>query len=141
MEVLFTRITILRDFMENVLFLVFFLLNFQPLPANFLPKELCIFPVRVFNFNLILKISQNSRENTCGRDSFLIKLMVCNFIKKESPAQVFSCGFCEISKNTFLYRTLLVAASKNYLGFGNFLVKLTHIHKYKRIHVLVNYDD
>ena len=24
-----------------------------------------------------------------------------NFIKKESPAQVFSCEFCEISKNTF----------------------------------------
>ena len=25
----------------------------------------------------------------------------CNFIKKESLAQVFSCEFCEISKNTF----------------------------------------
>ena len=25
----------------------------------------------------------------------------CNFIKKETLAQVFSCGFCEISKNTF----------------------------------------
>ena len=25
----------------------------------------------------------------------------CNFIKKESLAQVFSCGFCEISKNSF----------------------------------------
>ena len=24
-----------------------------------------------------------------------------NFIKKETPAQVFSCEFCEISKNTF----------------------------------------
>ena len=29
-EVLFIRITILRDFMENVLFVVLFLLNFQP---------------------------------------------------------------------------------------------------------------
>ena len=35
----------------------------------------------------------------------------CNFIKKETPAQVFSCKFCEISNNTFSYRTLLVAAS------------------------------
>ena len=34
-----------------------------------------------------------------------------NFIKKETLAQVFSCEFCEISKNTFLYRTPLVAAS------------------------------
>ena len=36
----------------------------------------------------------------------------CNFIKKENLAQVFSCEFCEISKNTFLNRTPLVAASK-----------------------------
>ena len=34
-----------------------------------------------------------------------------NFIKKETLAQVFSCEFCEISKNTFFYRTPLVAAS------------------------------
>ena len=30
MELLFIRITILRDFMENVLFVILFLLNFQP---------------------------------------------------------------------------------------------------------------
>ena len=36
----------------------------------------------------------------------------CNFIKKETRAQVFSYEFYEISKNTFSYRTLLVAASK-----------------------------
>ena len=34
-----------------------------------------------------------------------------NFIKKETLAQVFSCEFCEISKNTFSYRAPLVAAS------------------------------
>ena len=28
-----------------------------------------------------------------------------NFIKKETLARVFSCEFCEISKNTFLHRT------------------------------------
>ena len=39
---------------------------------------------------------------------------VCNFIKKESLAQVFSCEFCKISKNTFSYRTPLVAASINH---------------------------
>ena len=31
----------------------------------------------------------------------------CNFIKKETMAQVFSCEFCEIFKNTFFYRTPL----------------------------------
>ena len=35
----------------------------------------------------------------------------CNFVKKEILAQVFSCEFCEISKNTFFHRTPLVAAS------------------------------
>ena len=35
----------------------------------------------------------------------------CNFIKIETLAQVFSCKFCEVFKNTFFYRTPLVAAS------------------------------
>ena len=35
----------------------------------------------------------------------------CNFVKKETLAQVFSCEFCEISKNTFFHRTPLAAAS------------------------------
>ena len=43
--------------------------------------------------------------------SFLIKLHDLR-LKKETPAQVFSCEFCEISKNTFLYGTLPVAASE-----------------------------
>ena len=32
-------------------------------------------------------------------------------MKKETLAHVFSCEFCEISKNTFSYRTPPVAAS------------------------------
>ena len=59
---------------------------------------------------LLLEISQNSQEN---------KPEACNFIKKDTLAQVFSCEFCEISKNTFFYRTPLVAASgqKRILGY------------------------
>ena len=34
-----------------------------------------------------------------------------NFIEKETLVQMFFCEFCEISQNTFLYRTPLVAAS------------------------------
>ena len=45
---------------------------------------------------VFLKISQNSKENTCARVSFLKKS-----IKKETLAQVFSYKFCEITKNTF----------------------------------------
>ena len=49
------------------------------------------------------EISQNSKENTCPWDYFLINLQVeaCNFLKKETLSQVFSCEFREISKNTF----------------------------------------
>ena len=51
---------------------------------------------------VFLEISKNPQENTCARVSFLIKLpQVCNFIKKETLTQVFSCEFYEISTNTF----------------------------------------
>ena len=46
----------------------------------------------------------------------------CNFIKKDTLAQVLSCKFCEISKNTFSYRTLPVAAS----GVYNSALVLAH---------------
>ena len=36
---------------------------------------------------------------------------VCNFIIKEALAQVLFCEFCEISKNTFSYKTPPVVAS------------------------------
>ena len=53
-----------------------------------------------------LEISQNSQESTCA-------LQVCNFIKQETLAQVFSCEFRKISKNTFSYRAPPAAASEN----------------------------
>ena len=45
---------------------------------------------------VLLEILKNLRENTCARVSFLINLF---------------CKFCEISQNTFFYRTPPVAAS------------------------------
>ena len=37
-----------------------------------------------------------------------------NFIKNKALAMVFSCGFCEMLKHTFFYRTPPVAASEVY---------------------------
>ena len=56
---------------------------------------------------------------TPRRVSSLIKLKdsACSFINKETLAQVFSCEFCEISKNTFLHGALLVAASAAFFFF------------------------
>ena len=48
----------------------------------------------------------------------------CNFIKKKFLAQVFSCEFCEISKNTFFHRTPLVDASERCRSFSYFLLQL-----------------
>ena len=62
----------------------------------------------------VLEISQNSQEKTCTRVIFLNKvagLQACNFIKKETLAQVLSCEFCEISKNTFFTEHLWTTAS------------------------------
>ena len=63
---------------------------------------------------VFLEISQNSQENTCARVSFLIKLLAWpgTLLKKETLAQVLSCEFSEISKNTFFHRTSLVATSE-----------------------------
>ena len=51
----------------------------------------------VLEKKVLLKISQNSHENTCAR--------ACNFMKKETLAYVFSCEFCEIFKNSILKKT------------------------------------
>ena len=46
------------------------------------------------------------------QESLLQESKICNFIKKETLAQVFSFEFCEISKNTFLIEQPLVATSE-----------------------------
>ena len=65
---------------------------------------------------VFLKISQNLQESTFAR-AFLHKNaglpQTCNFFKKEALAQVFSCEFCKVFRNTFFYRTTPVAASVN----------------------------
>ena len=60
---------------------------------------------------MFLEIWQNSQENTCVRVSPLLKPEACNFIKKRDSGTGVSCEIREISKNTFFYRTPLVAAS------------------------------
>ena len=68
---------------------------------------------------VFLEISKNSQENTCARVSFLIKLQVsgrrpATLLKMRPWNNGVSCEFCEISKNTFLYRTPLLAASDSH---------------------------
>ena len=84
---------------------------------------------------VLLEISQNSQEDTCARVSFLIKLQaqVCNFIKKETLAKLFSCELQNFLQNTyggcfwrftysketctfFLYKKTIFCLSLNFLN-------------------------
>ena len=64
----------------------------------------------------VIRKFANSQKNTCARVSFLTKFII-NFIKKETLAKVISYVFCEISKNTFSYKTPPVAASGSHYRF------------------------
>ena len=68
---------------------------------------------------VFLKISQNSQENACARASFLIKLQApdLQLQKKKTLSQVVSSEFCEIFKNTYFYKTLLVATSARIMKY------------------------
>ena len=88
---------------------------------------------------VFLEISQNSQGNTCAGVSFL----TCNLIKKETLAQVFSCEFCEISKN--ISGRLLLAYQgfsrvKNLTKYGFFLditfLKDFHIYFHSQIKII-----
>ena len=61
-------------------------------------------------FDMVLNGTKYSRMDQV-QFSLDCRPEACNFIKKETLAHVFSCEFCEISKNIFSYRTTLVAAS------------------------------
>ena len=52
-------------------------------------------------------------------------------LKKDTLAQVFSCEFCEISKNAFRYRTPLVTASSIYTCHQDILWQESKIEKGK----------
>ena len=62
---------------------------------------------------VFLEILQNSQKNTFERASFFNKvagLSRATLFKKETLARVFSCEFCEISKNIFFTEPLWTTA-------------------------------
>ena len=54
-------------------------------------------------------------------DSLFQAYQACNFIKKEILAQMFSCEFCEIFKNTFFTEHLRTTASENVKSKNSFV--------------------
>ena len=116
---------------------------------------------------VFLEISENLQENTCTTASFLIKLQAlffnkvvglrpeaCNFIKKETLANVFSCEFCEITKNTFFTEHLWTAASlitdirKSWQNleelspnccYSRYQTKIAQLRKWKKFYLIMFY--
>ena len=88
---------------------------------------------------VFLKISENSQENTCVRASFLINLQAetCNFIKKETLTQVFSCEFSEIFKNNFFAEQLRATDSVQHKVY-DFQVWNMEGRKILKFHVAMN---
>ena len=81
-------------------------------------NNICAYRPDMFYKKVVLRYFTIFTGKHLCQSLFLIKLQilnfiekVANFIEKETLAQAFSCEFCEISKNTFVYRTLLPAAS------------------------------
>ena len=56
---------------------------------------------------------QYSQENSCAEVTFYLSYRPggLQFYYKETPTQVFSCEYCEISKNTYFEGHLRLAAS------------------------------
>ena len=93
--------------------------------SNYIRKSLHMHTTRtkVFYERLVLKISQNSQENTCAKVFFLIKFQV-------SQAQVFYFEFYEVFKSTehLFCRTPLVAASVRVCKLKRIFLATTFIH-------------
>ena len=62
----------------------------------------------------------------------MLQALACNFIKKEILAQVFSCEFCEIFKNTFLTERRVAASSKN-ISYWKATVKKFFQHELRKL--------
>ena len=73
---------------------------------------------------IILEISQNFQKNTYARLSFLTKkrLLESSLLKK-TLAQVVSCEFCKISKNTFFTENFRATASEFTLASSQYIRK------------------
>ena len=70
-------------------------------------------PSEVFYKNAVLKIWQYSQENNSVGVSFKSSCRITDvhFFQKDTSTQVFSCEYCEISKNTYFEKHILTAAS------------------------------
>ena len=97
-------------FFDKVFHLILLILATKIIQRHIFQKQS---PEGVLQKRCSQKFCKIQRKTPVTQSLFLIKLQAeaCNFIEKETLAQVFYCEFCEIYKNTISYRTSPVAAS------------------------------
>ena len=85
---------------------------------NFINNEAV---VQRFSLKVFLENSQNSKENTCARVSFLIKLQTwaCKFVKKETLEQVTLALLLLILNFLYVPSILLAFSKKSFQNFQN----------------------
>ena len=81
----------------------------QKQPFSNVPQNRCSY--RFPDFDKIISLLKSLFNKIIGLK--VTGLKACNFIKKETPTQVFSSEYHKICKNSFFYGTTPVAASEN----------------------------
>ena len=90
----------------------------------------------MIRLNFILKPEAATRGVLCKK-----VFLECNFIKKETLAQVFSCEFCEISKNTFFNTSGRLPLDREILQFriAPYPTSLLIYPKFQRVFITLFY--
>ena len=68
--------------------------------------------LKPFGFEPKTNIRYISSSQKQSAKAFYKRPKSCNFNKKDTLTQVFSCEFCKISRKTFLYKHLRTTASE-----------------------------
>ena len=95
---------------------LFITINFSSINQWF-QKHVCHWDIRMFNSfrtrHLEVCYKKSALKNFAKFTGKHLRrsLHTCNIVKRETPAQVFSCEFCKIFKNTFFTEHLQMAAS------------------------------
>ena len=111
---MFKRIKTIRNYLPSV--------NLQKQPPEVFYEKRC-----------------SQKFHKIHRKASVPESQACNFIKKETLAKVFSCEFCEISKNTFFTEHLWVAASEFVTDRLIFRSRCCRSHNFFKIRVLKNF--
>ena len=80
---------------------------------------------------VFLGILQNSQEKYLCHSLFFTK--ACNFMKKETLAQAFSCEFCDICNNIFFTEDLRATVSNMVLNMAQIVLKQFNIFFYSSL--------